>query len=325
MLRRQFIALLVGASAALPFAAPAAAQTGPVIGFLNSASREAFAGQLAAFHQGLNKGGYVAGQNVAVEYRWADGQYDQLPALAADLVRLKPTLIVATGGGISLKAARAATATIPILALSGAAPFQLDVSSGPGSRNITGVELYTTILAPKRFEFLRELAPTAAKVALLVNPVGAVANIEIRDIGTAARDAGLQLRVLKVGTESEFAPAVAGAVQDGANALLVSADPFFFSRRAAIVALAARHRLLAVYPWREYVEAGGLMSYGPKLSDAYREVGRMASRVLNGATPANLPIQSPQKFELAINLRTAKALGLTLSSMLLARVDDAIE
>jgi putative ABC transport system substrate-binding protein len=327
MRRREFITLLGGGLAAWPFVAPAPAQAEPVIGFLTSASRDQPTQQLAAFQQGLSEAGYVEGRNVAIEYRSAEGQYDRLRALAADLVHRKVALIVAGGGTISAQAVRAETTTIPILFMSGFDPVQLGTVAGirRGVGNVTGVSLHTTPLASKRLEFLRELVPDAASIAWLVNPDGYFTDIERRDIETATHDAGLRLLVLKASTEGDLAPAFAAAVQQGVDTLLVSADAFLTSRRAEIVALAAEHALRASYPWREYVEAGGLMSYGPRLSDAYRELGRYAGRILKGATPADLPIHVPRKFELVINLRTARALGLAVPPLLLARADEVIE
>jgi ABC-type uncharacterized transport system substrate-binding protein len=328
MQRREVITLLGSGLAAWPFVVPAGtAQTVPVIGFLNSASPEQFALQLAAFQQGLSEAGYIEGRTVAIEYRSAEGRYDRLPALAADLVRRKVALIVAAGGTKSALAARAETSTIPILFMSGFDPLQLDAVAGirRGLGNVAGVSLHTAPLAVKRLEFLRELVPGATRIALLVNPNGSVADIEMKEMKTATNDAGLQLLVLKASAESDFVPELAAAVRQQTDALLVSADAFLTSQRVQIVALAAQHALRAVYPWREYVEAGGLMSYGPRLLDAYRELGRYAGRILKGAAPSELPIQVPRKFELVINLRTAKTLGLTVPPLLLARADDVIE
>jgi putative ABC transport system substrate-binding protein len=271
--------------------------------------------------------GYVEGRNVAIEYRSAQGHYDRLSRLAADLVRQKVALIVAAGGTKAAQAVRAETTTIPILFMSGFDPVQLDTVAGirRGLGNLTGVSLHTTPLAVKRLEFLRELVPGVTRVALLVNPSGSVADVEIADMENATREARLRLLVVKASAESDFAPAFAAAVQQESDALVVGADAFLTSQRARIVSLAAQHALRATYPWREYVEAGGLMSYGPKLSEAYLEVGRYAGRILKGAAPADLPIQVPQKFELVINLRTAKSQGLAVPPLLLARADGAIE
>ena len=327
MRRWEFVTFLGGGLAAWLLVVPAPAQTVPVIGFLNTVARDQFVPMLTPFHQGLGEVGYVEGRNVAIEYRWAEGQYDRLPALAADLVQRKVAVIVATGGGMSARAAKSETATIPILFVSGADPVHLGLveSLGPVPRNATGVNLHTTLLAAKRLEFLRELAPGARTVALLVNPGSPSTDIETRDIGAATRDAGLELIVLKASADGDFAPAFAAAVEQRADTLLVSADPFFTSRRAQLVALAARHALPAVYPWRKFVEAGGLISYGPRLSEAYREIGRYAGRILKGATPSDLPIATPRRFELVVNLRTAKALGLTVPPLLLTLADEVIE
>jgi ABC-type uncharacterized transport system substrate-binding protein len=326
MQQQKFIALLGVGLAIWSLITPAAAQTVPIIGFLNSASREPFAPQLAAFHQGLSEAGYVKDRNVAIEYRWAEGRYDRLQALAADLIRLKANMIVATGGSTTEQAARAQSETIPILVVTGSAPGQLgDANSRPRQRNVTGVSVHHSQLAVKRLDVLRELVPRPAKLAVLVNPNGVLTDIETRSVEAAARETGLQVLILKASVDSEFEPAIAAAVRGGADSLLVSADAFFTSRRAQIVALAAQYALRAVYPWREYVEAGGLMSYGPRLSDVYRNIGLYAGRVLKGAAPADLPIQAPQKFDLMINLRTAQELGLTVPLVLLARADAVIE
>jgi putative tryptophan/tyrosine transport system substrate-binding protein len=315
MRRREFIVLLGGGLAAWPLIAraPAQTQTLPLIGFLNSAGGEHFGQQLAAFQQGLSEGGYVDGRTVVIEHRSADGQYDRLRALAADLVQHKVALIVAAGGTVSVQAAMAETTTIPILFMSGFDPVQLGAVAGirRGVGNVTGVSLHSIPLAAKRLEFLRELVPDAAT--------------EAKDLETATRDASLRLVVIKAGAESDVAPAFAEAVRQGADTLLVTADAFLMSQRVPIAALAAQHALRAVYPWREFVEAGGLMSYGPRLSDAYRELGRYAGRILKGAAPADLPIQVPRRYELIINLRTAKALSLAVPPLLLARADEVIE
>jgi putative ABC transport system substrate-binding protein len=326
MRRREFITLFGGGLAAWPFGS-AGAQPLPVIGYLSGGSREPSPRLHSAFHQGLADMGYVEGRNVAIEYRWADGQYDRLPALAADLVRRKVALIVATGGTMSAQAARAETTTIPILFVSGFDPVQLGTMAGfeREGGNTTGVALYAAPLTVKRLEFLRELVPASSKMALLVNPGGLMADAEMRDVEAATRAAGLKLLVLKAGADGDITAAFASAAQHRANALIVSSDAFFTRRRTELVALAAQQDMRVVYPWREYVEAGGLMSYGPRLGEAFREVGRYAGRILKGATPAELPIQAPRKFELIVNLKTAKALNLTVPPLLLARADEVIE
>jgi putative tryptophan/tyrosine transport system substrate-binding protein len=317
MRRREFIAGLGGA-AAWPVVARAQQSKVPVIGFLNSGSPGPFALLLAAFHQGLKDGGYVEGQNVAIEYRWAEGRYDQLPALAADLVRRQVAVIAATGGTLSARAAKAATATIPILFVTANPVGDGLVASfsRPGG-NATGVSVFTTELAPKRLQWLRELVPKADKIAMLINS----ANQETE----ALTRAGLQLLTINAQADGDFELAFTQAAQRGVDALLVSADPLFNARRAQLVALAARHSLPAAYPWREYVEAGGLMSYGTSLAGTYRQVGQYVSRVLKGDKPAELPVQNPTKFELVINMKTAKALGLTIPETLLATADEVIQ
>jgi putative ABC transport system substrate-binding protein len=326
MRRRDLLVLLGVGSLAWPLFAQAPAQTLPVLGFLSSVA-PGTSPLMGAFHQGLGETGFVEGRNVAIEYRWAEGRYDRLPSLAADLVRRRVAAIVATGGEMSARAARDETTTIPVLFLTGYDPVQLRTVAGVvrGGGNSTGISLYTTTLALKRLEFLRELMPAPARIATLVNPNSVTADIETKDLAAAAHEAGIELIVLTAGTESEFAEAFAAAARQRADALLISADAFFTNKRAQLVALAEQHAIRVAYPWREYVQSGGLMSYGPRLSDAYRDIGRYAGRVLKGATPADLPIQGPRKFELVINLKTAKALGLTLPPLLLARADEVIE
>jgi putative tryptophan/tyrosine transport system substrate-binding protein len=319
MRRREFTAGL-GASLAAPLVARAQQPLVPVIGFLNSGSPGPFAQMLEAFHQGLKDGGYVEGQNIAIEYRWAEGRYDQLPALAADLVRREVAVIAATGGTYSARAAKAATATIPIVfATANPVGDGLVASFSRPGGNATGVSVFTTELASKRLQWLREVMPKAGKIAMLINSAANVQETE------AATRAGLQLLTINAQANSDFELAFTQATQHGVEALLVSADPFFNTRRAQIVALAARHSLPAAYAWREYVEAGGLMSYGTSLAGSYRQVGQYVSRVLKGDKPAELPVQNPIKFELVINLKTARALGLTIPETLLATADEVIE
>ena len=323
MRRREFIATLGGA-VAWPLAARAQQPAMPVIGFLNSASPGPFALLLSAFHEGLKDGGYVEGKNVTVEYRWADGQYDRLPALAADLVRRRVTVIAATGGTTTAQAAKAATTTIPILFIAGANPVGDGLVSSfnhPGG-NVTGVSTYTSELVPKRLELLRELVPKATKIAMLVNSENTTDGQDAQNI---MQKVGLPLLVLSARVETEFEREFISATQQGAQALLVSADPFFNSRRTQLVALAARYAVPAAYPWSEYAKAGGLMSYGTSIPGAYRQIGQYVTRILKGEKPADLPVQQPTKFELVINLKTAKALGLEISPQLLARADEVIE
>ena len=322
--RRVFIAL-VGSAIAWPLGASAQTPAPPVIGFLNSASPGPFAPLLAGFHQGLKDGGFVEGRNVAIEYRWAEGQYDRLPALAANLVQRKVAVIAATGGTVSAKAASGATSTIPIFFVAGANPVEegLVTSFGRPGGNVTGVSTYTSELAPKRLELLRELLPKVRKIATLSNPKNVA--IEMQELEEPARIAGLKMLAMTAATESEFEPAFAQAVAQQAEAILISADPFFNSKRTQLIALAARHRMPAAYPWREYALAGGMMSYGTSLPALYRQTGLSVSRILKGERPANMPVQNPNKFELVINLRTAKELGVTVPRIMIARADEVID
>jgi putative tryptophan/tyrosine transport system substrate-binding protein len=327
MKRREFITLLGGAAAAWPLAGNAQNPTVPVIGFLNSASPGPFGRLADAFRQGLREGGYIEGRQVTIEYRWADGQFARLPELAADLVHRRVSLIVAAGGAVSARAAREATAAIPILFVVGPNPISdgLVTSLNRPGGNATGVALDTSDLLPKRLGLLNELLPRAARIALLVNPSDAAHELEMKYIEDAMRVTGQQMVLLNASAQSDFEPALVSAVQQRVDALLVSANPFFTGRRAELVALAARHAMPAGYPWREYTDAGGLMSYGPSIAGAYRLIGRYASRILNGEKPADLPVQAPTNYELVINLKTAKTLGLEVPPMLLARADEVIE
>jgi len=322
--RRELMLLLVGAMTASR-ALRAQQRAMPVIGFLGIGSPGPNSTVLAAFHQGLSESGYVVGQNLAIEYRWAEGRYDELPALAADLVGRKVD-VIATGGTPSVLAAKGATSTIPIVFGSGD-PVEGGVIaslSRPGG-NLTGVSGMNTELTPKRLELLSELVPQAKMIALLVNPNNASAERVIREVQEAARAKALQLDILKAGTESEIDAAFATLVELHAGALVVASDSFFGSRREQLVALASRHAVPAIYEWREFAAAGGLISYGPSLTAAARQIGIYAGRILKGAKPADLPVQEPSKFELVINLNTAKALGLTVPQSILARADEVIE
>ena len=325
MRRRDFITL-IGGAAAWPLAARAQQPTMPVIGFLNSASPDAYAPFVAAFCQGLKEAGYVDGQNATIEYRWAEGQYDRLPALAADLVRRKLTVIAATSTSAAL-AAKAATSTIPIVFTTGDDPIRLGLVASlnrPGG-NVTGVNNLLVELGSKQLGLIRELAPVASKIAVLVNPNYPGTERQLRDVEAAAGLLALQLTVLRADSEREIDTAFATITQQGASALLVGADTFFIAHRDHIVALAARHAIPAIYPLRDFAVAGGLMSYGTSLADAYRQAGVYAGRILKGAKPADLPIVQSTKFEFVINLNTAKALGLDVPLQLQQLADEVIE
>jgi putative ABC transport system substrate-binding protein len=326
MLRREFIVLLGGGAAAWPLAARAQ-QPMPVIGYLGPGSPETDkAVRVVPFQQGLNETGYIEGRNVAIEYRWAEGQYDRLPALAADLVRRQVT-VIAAGGPPSVLAAKAATSTIPIVFVLGIDPVQSGLVASlnrPGG-NITGVALISAELAGKLLDLLHELVPTAAVVALLVNPTNPVSDSVTRNLQDAARSLGRQAHVLRASTASEIDAAFGTLVELRAGALVVAGDPFFTNQRAQIVALAARHAVPAIYNARLYPTAGGLMSYGPDLADSFRQAGVDTGKILRGATPADLPVEQAVKVELVINLKTAKALGLTVPLLLLGRADEVIE
>jgi putative ABC transport system substrate-binding protein len=325
--RRDALALLGGAAAFRPLAARAQQKAMPVIGFLSSRSPDESASLVAALRQGLSETGYVEGQNLAIEYRWAEGSYDRWPAFASDLVGRKVDLIAATGGLPAALAAKSATSTIPIVFRISADPVELGLVASlarPGG-NLTGTSMIGVELTSKRFELLSELVPRAGVIALLVNPNNRNAERMMREVQEAARTKGVQLSTLTASTESEIDAAFASLVQLHAGALVVANDPFFLGQHEQLVALAAHHAVPAIYAWREYVGAGGLISYGPSLTAAYREVGIYAGKILNGAKPADLPVQQPTTFELVVNLKTAKALGLTVPQSILARADEVIE
>jgi putative ABC transport system substrate-binding protein len=325
MRRRDLLAGLA-ATAAWPHALRAQQKAMPVIGYLSNLSRDTSAPFVAAFHQGLGETGYVDGSNVTIEYRWAEGRYDRLPALAADLVARKVDVIVASGNP-SARAAKNATSTIPIVFTSGDDPVQdgLVASLARPGGNLTGVSYLFVELHPKRLELLSELVPQAGVIALLVNPNFSGAERTMRDVQEAARAKGVPLHILKAGSQTEIDAAFASLVQLHAGALIVGSDPFFTSRPEQLVALASRHAVPAIYFAREFAEAGGLISYGASIPAASRQVGIFAGKVLKGARPAELPVQQPTKFELVINLKTAKALGLTVPHSLLQRADEVIE
>jgi putative ABC transport system substrate-binding protein len=326
MKRREFITLLGGA-ATWPLAARAQQAAMPVVGFLGAPSAAPYARYVAAVHQGLKEVGYVEHQNVAMEYRWADSQYDRLPALAADLVSRRVAVIVPIGGAPATVAAKAATSTIPIVFNLGADPIELGLVTNlnrPGG-NITGIANMTLEIETKRLELLHELAPTSTSLAILLNPSNAQAQTQERDAQRAARVIGRQVLVLKAGTEHEIEMAFAALVRERAGALLVGGDTFFTSQVTLFVVLTARHAIPTVYPWRSHVDAGGLMSYGASLLDTYRQTGVYTGRVVKGEKPGDLPIVQPTKFELIINLKTARAVGIAIPPTLLARADEVIE
>jgi putative ABC transport system substrate-binding protein len=326
MNRRELLLVLGGAMTAAP-ALRAQQKAMPVIGVLNTGPPgPSPAPFMAAFRQGLSEAGYVEGQNLAIEYRWAEGHYDRLPALAADLVGRKVDLIMANSPPSAL-AAKSATSTIPIVFRSGADPVGdgLVASLARPGGNVTGVSGLADELTAKRLELLSELVPRAGVIALLMNPNNATAERVIRDVQEAARTKGLQLHVLKASSESEIDTAFASLVQLHAGALVVGADPFLTGRREQLVALASRHAVPSSYAWREFAASGGLISYGSSLTSAFRLVGTYAGKILKGAKPADLPVQQPTTFELVINLKTAAALGLTVPPSLLARADEVIE
>jgi putative tryptophan/tyrosine transport system substrate-binding protein len=324
--RRSFIAFLGGALARSDDARSQEPRV-PVIGFLHPGSSDQFAPLLDAFRQGLNDSGFVEGRNVAIEYRWADGQSARLPELAADLVRRRVSLIAATGGSVSAHAAKTATATIPILFIGGPDPVGDGLVSSLNSPNgnLTGMAMKTSELIPKRLQLLLELIPSTMKIALLTDPTGVGANEVAKDFEATARAFGRQPILINTSSDSDFEAAFVSAVEQWADGLLVAPSAFFTNRRSQIVALAARHALPAGYGWREFVEAGGLVSYGPSISWAYRQIGQYVSRILKGQKPGDLPVMQPTKFEFVINLKTAKGLGLNLPPTLLAIADEVIE
>jgi putative tryptophan/tyrosine transport system substrate-binding protein len=328
MKRRQFIKLFGGAAVAWPLAARAQQPAMPVIGFLNPASLEAVADRVRAFRRGLKDAGYVEGENVAIEYRWAEGQYERLPAMAAELVRRRVAVIAALGGAPSALAAKSATATIPIVFNVPGDPVKVGLVPSlarPGG-NVTGISFISAELVAKRLEILRELVPTATRIAVLVNPANA-ANTEttLKDVAAAASAIGLQIQVVRARTSGEVDAVFATLMRERPDALFVGNDTFFNERRVQLAHWASHRAVPATYSGRDYVVAGGLMSYGGDVADAYRHVGVYTGRILTGAKPADLPVVQATRFELVINAQTARMLGITVPPGLLARADEVIE
>jgi ABC-type uncharacterized transport system substrate-binding protein len=328
MRRRDFIKGIAGGAAAWPLAARAQQPAMPVVGVLDSRSPEALADRLRGFRQGLKETGYVEGDNVTVAYRWAENQIDRLPALAANLVRQQVAVIVATGGSHVALAAKAATTTIPIVFILGEDPVRhgLVASLARPGGNATGINFFNIELVAKRLELLRELVPAATRVAVLVNPADArTTESTLRDVEAAARAMGLQIQVLNASTSGEIDAAFASIVRERPDALFVGTDAFLSSRRVQFVLLTTRHAIPAAYTGREFPVAGGLMSYGSNITDAWRQAGAYAGRILKGAKPADLPVLQATKFELVINAQAARVFGLTVPPTLLARADEVIE
>ena len=328
MRRREFITLIGSAAASWPLAASAQQAAMPVVGFLSAQAHEGFTEQLRGFRQGLKEAGYVVGESVAIEYRSAENRMDRLPALAAELAQRRVAVIVAVGGPPAVFAAKAVTTTIPVVFITGDDPIRLGFVSSlarPGG-NLTGVSFFNAELTAKRLALLRELVPAAVRVAVLVNPaIAAISDATVQDVKVAAGAMGLQVQVLDASTSPEINAAFATLVRERPDALFVGPGAFFVRRRVQLAHLATRHALPATYAERDYVEVGGLMSYGANLTDAYRQVGVYAGRVLKGAKPADLPVVRASKFELVINAETARMLGLILPPTLLATADEVIE
>ncbi len=324
--RRQFISTLGGVAVAWPLAARAQQPALPVVGFLHSGSAEPYAHQVAAFKGGLNETGYVEGQNVAIEYRWAEGQIDRLPALAADLVRRQVAVIVTSGGDVSALAAKAATSSIPIVSTIGGDPIKegLVASFNRPGGNLTGATLFA-YSAAKRLELLHELIPKAVTIVALFDPSDPVVVLDRESLQAASKTLGLQLRFANAGTVNELEAAFETIALDRPDGLFVGSNPFFNRQRDQLVRLAARHTIPTIYAFREFPAAGGLISYGTRLADTYRQVGIYAGKILKGERPADLPVVQPTKFELVINLKTAQTLGINVPPTLLALADEVIE
>jgi putative ABC transport system substrate-binding protein len=327
MRRRQFVTLLGGVAATWPRAARAQPVGSPIVGFLDPRTPEVVAARLRGFRQGLKEAGFVEGENVAIAYAWGEDQIERLPSLAVNLVRRPVTAIVASGPPSSF-AAKAATTTIPIVFLVGNDPVQLGLASSLSrpDRNLTGINILNSELASKRLELLRDLLPGARRIALLVNPADAsLTEVQLKDVNTAAQSMGVQIQAYNADTGVQIDAAFQAMNRDRPDAVLVGTTPFLNGRRVQLAQLAAFCRLPAVYAGREYVEVGGLMSYGSNIVDAYRQVGLYVGRILKGAKPAELPIVQPTKFELVVNLKSAKTLGLTIPGAVLSRTDEVIE
>jgi putative ABC transport system substrate-binding protein len=325
MRRREFIGLL-GAATALPLAARAQ-QSMPVIGWLSSMSADVSKPLLAAFRKALADAGYVEGHNVEIEYRWAHGNYDRLPAMADDLVGRRVALIATSGGEAPAFAAKAATATIPIVMMMGSDPVKegLVASLNRPGANATGATLYTFNMESKRLGLLHEAVPAAKTIAVLVNPASPAAELQTREVQEAAPRLGVEVVIFNAHDADDFERLFAAMAERKAGALLVTGDPFLYSQRGRLIALAARYRLPAIYEWREHAVEGGLMSYGTVLTDAYSQLGSYTGRILNGEKPGDLPVVQPTKFQFVINLKTANTLGLEIPPTLSARADDVIE
>ena len=327
MKRRDFIRVLGGATALSPLPAWAQQPSMSMIGFLSSRSPGESAGVVAAFRQGLSETGFVEGRNLAIAFRWAEGRFDRLPELAAELVNLPVALLFAAGGPPTAFAAKAATLTIPIVFSAVSDPVEIGLIPSlnqPGG-NITGMAIFNATLGAKRIELMKELMPTVGVIGYLLNPSDQMSEIETKGALAAARSLGIELHVLNASSENELDTAFAAIANLGIRALVVSGEPFFDSQRDRIVGLSSRYGVAAIYAWREYVVAGGLTSYGTDLPDSYRQAANYAGRILKGEKPANLPAMQPTKFHLAVNLNIAKTLGITVPPTLLARADEVIE
>jgi len=327
MKRREFITLVGGAAASWPLAARAQQQTTPVVGFLHAGSSSAFSHLAQAFREGLRSAGFIEGQNLSIEYRWAEGRLDQLPRLAKELVDRQVAVIAATGGNPSGNAAKSATTTIPIVFQAGSDPVEAGFVSSLSrpTGNITGVSIISPELVAKRLEVLHEALPAARKFGFLVYPRSVIAEQEIREVEAAAHALGHQIHIVRVLDDKELEVAFTSFAKENDGAVIVASDPFFTSRRGRLVVLAGQHSVPAIYPFREFAQAGGLISFGANISEAFRQVGIYTGRILKGEKTNDLPVQLPTKFEFVINMKTAKALGFNFPITLLGRADEVIE